>query len=228
MSMLYLAYGSNLNKSQMRQRCPTARPVGTIMLEDAKLVFRGVADCAPTHGSFTPCGLWLVNTPDIRALDAYEGVSRGLYKKEKIKVLRFGKQQDALIYLMESEGIFPPRQSYVDTIRQGYKDFGLDTAYLDQAIAWTWEHKKPDEQTERRRKRQKLSGDTMLVRLPAHFAERRPAAANGHNLETRRQALEDKILIESFYDSNRRPGKKSKRENLDDYLRRAKREGIPH
>ena len=33
MAKLYVAYGSNLNKEQMRYRCPTAKFVGTGIIE---------------------------------------------------------------------------------------------------------------------------------------------------------------------------------------------------
>jgi hypothetical protein len=43
--MLYFAYGSNLNIAGMAQRCPAAKPVSRFLLPNARLVFRGVADC---------------------------------------------------------------------------------------------------------------------------------------------------------------------------------------
>ena len=42
--MLYIAYGSNMNKNQMRIRCPKAKPMGAYFLDGWRLVFRGVAD----------------------------------------------------------------------------------------------------------------------------------------------------------------------------------------
>ena len=41
---LYAAYGSNLNKAQMQKRCPKSKPFGVIVLDDFRLVFKGVAD----------------------------------------------------------------------------------------------------------------------------------------------------------------------------------------
>ena len=38
---MYIAYGSNLNKEQMARRCPTARYVGTGMVEGYELKFKG-------------------------------------------------------------------------------------------------------------------------------------------------------------------------------------------
>lgn len=37
MSKIYVAYGSNLNKEQMAYRCPTARFLGTGVIEDYEL-----------------------------------------------------------------------------------------------------------------------------------------------------------------------------------------------
>lgn len=39
--MYYLAYGSNLNISDMKIRCPKARPVGNAILNDHRLLFCG-------------------------------------------------------------------------------------------------------------------------------------------------------------------------------------------
>ena len=38
---LYLAYGSNMNQTQMAFRCPTAEVVGTSELKGYELLFRG-------------------------------------------------------------------------------------------------------------------------------------------------------------------------------------------
>ena len=55
---LYLAYGSNLNVSQMSSRCPDAIPMGGFYLPDYKLVFRGVADIEYEKGNAIPVGMW--------------------------------------------------------------------------------------------------------------------------------------------------------------------------
>jgi len=40
----YLAYGSNLNLTQMKHRCPKAKPIGTINLNGYRLVYKGSAE----------------------------------------------------------------------------------------------------------------------------------------------------------------------------------------
>ena len=41
MKKYYLAYGSNLNVHQMKYRCPTARIVGTAVIRDYELLYKG-------------------------------------------------------------------------------------------------------------------------------------------------------------------------------------------
>lgn len=38
---LYVAYGSNLDKKQMKYRCPLARPVQSGYLDNWQLIYRG-------------------------------------------------------------------------------------------------------------------------------------------------------------------------------------------
>lgn len=170
--ILYAAYGSNLNKAAMRRRCCDARPLGKFYLTDARLVFRGVADVEYSPGDRVPCGLWSISPADEARLDRYEGVGSGFYYKERGIKLRFrGEEHSPLIYLMRSMGVYPPSASYVDSIRDGYKDFGLDESYLDQAIVDSFTNKKPDRQTRERRTRQLNNPRTRrLVPMPESVA----------------------------------------------------------
>lgn len=151
-SKLYLAYGSNLNKSQMRRRCSTARALGTVMLNDAKLVFRGAADAIYSPGDKVPCGVWRLFPDDEAALDRAEGIRSGHYAKEMVEL---DNGDEALLYVMTSQGICPPSQYYFDTIAQGYRDFGLDLGYLHVALQHSYLEKEHDAWTHARRKRQK-------------------------------------------------------------------------
>lgn len=136
--MYYFAYGSNLNKGQMRFRCPKAKPVGKVILPDARLVFKGPADVECEEGSEVQGGLWKITKACEIALDRYEGVRSGMYRKEyiAIAVAENGKREeaDALIYLMNSDEYYPPTEGYVDCIRMGYRDFGLDLKALTAAV----------------------------------------------------------------------------------------------
>lgn len=57
---IYFAYGSNLHLEQMKQRCPTAKLLGTGRIENYTLLFRGPCQedtfltVEPKQGSFVP------------------------------------------------------------------------------------------------------------------------------------------------------------------------------
>lgn len=136
---LYLAYGSNLNLEQMANRCPTARPVGSAILKDYQLLFRGghggsVATVEPCKGKTVPCLLWEITPADEVALDRYEGFPF-LYRKETIKVKQGKKLVDAMVYIMNGERpLGTPSCFYYSVILDGYKSVGFDTAILKRAV----------------------------------------------------------------------------------------------
>ena len=126
MSRLYFAYGSNLNKSQMALRSPTAKALGSAYFPNWRLVFRGVADIEEgDEHDLLPVGIWSIEESDEAALDRYEGVSSGLYRKVEINGM--------LTYRMNQSGIHSPSSYYFDTILNGYRDFSLDTSELYNA-----------------------------------------------------------------------------------------------
>jgi hypothetical protein len=59
----YIAYGSNLNKEQMEDRCPGAKVVGTAELKNYRLLFKGsltgsYLTVEPEMGCSVPVGVW--------------------------------------------------------------------------------------------------------------------------------------------------------------------------
>lgn len=141
----YIAYGSNLNIPQMRMRCPGARIIGTSVIEDYQLLFKGsktgsYLTIEPMEGSEVPVVIWEVTETDEKALDRYEGYPNFYYKKEMtldIKGIITGKvrRRDAFVYIMHEErelGI--PSWYYVNTCLDGYRAFGFDEKYLFDAI----------------------------------------------------------------------------------------------
>jgi len=140
---LYVAYGSNLNTTQMRLRCPTAKIVGSDILENYQLLFRGgngnaVATIEPMEGYHVPVLVWEVTAEDEVALDVYEGFPT-LYRKEPI-VIRLGDERhEAFVYIMnvtDEHGnireIGKPSMHYLHTILEGYEHaYCADLAEFD-------------------------------------------------------------------------------------------------
>lgn len=130
--MKYVAYGSNLNVNQMKFRCPTAKKIGSGIIENYELLFRGdkhhaVATIEPKLGSSVQVGIWDIQPSDEKNLDLYEGFPR-LYQKDKFEVeLENGTTVMAMGYVMDDR--YPlnlPSDVYASTILKGYGDFGLD------------------------------------------------------------------------------------------------------
>lgn len=144
MSKLYVAYGSNLNMEQMKDRCPGAQFVGTGVVENHELQFKGSlynahATIAPKEGSSVPVGIWTIQKRDESNLDGYEGYrpkGGGYYDKEQIPVkMDDGRTLNGMVYIMDQRKDFGhPSPGYYHTVRQGYLDCGLDTAVLDRAV----------------------------------------------------------------------------------------------
>jgi gamma-glutamylcyclotransferase (GGCT)/AIG2-like uncharacterized protein YtfP len=129
---LYFSYGSNLNKAQMKERCPRAKALQRAVLDDHALEFvsktkgRGVATVIPQKGESVPGGVWSITEKCLKSLDMYEGYPN-VYNREERKVrLESGETVSAIIYFMTPgfEQSFPLSR-YVELIVQGYKDFGI-------------------------------------------------------------------------------------------------------
>lgn len=145
MKRYYLAYGSNLNVTQMRFRCPTARVVGTAVIEDYELLFKGSKSGSyltiePKEGAKVPVAVWSVEEEDEAALDRYEGFPTFYYKKEMQIVVTGIKSKkerlrDAFVYIMhEDRQLGIPTWNYVQTCITGYNTFKFDQSLLMKAI----------------------------------------------------------------------------------------------
>ncbi len=141
----YVAYGSNLNIRQMQMRCPGARVVGTSVIEDYELLFKGsktgsYLTIEKREGASVPVAVWLVTAEDEEALDRYEGFPSFYYKKElvlPVTGIRSGKvrRRRAFVYIMHEEReLGVPHKGYVTTCLKGYQSFGFDPALLVRAL----------------------------------------------------------------------------------------------
>jgi len=164
---LYLAYGSNLHKASMKVRCPSAKPVGKLYLTNARLVFRSVADVEYTSDpeARVPVGVWSITRECELSLNRYEGVSIGVYDRYHLPV----GEERALMYMMRDTGIAPPGAYYYDIIEKGYRDFGLDTKWLREALRHSHAEKNITRQIRERRERSP-SRHGNVVSLPEEVA----------------------------------------------------------
>ena len=137
---LYVAYGSNLNTYQMRYRCPSARLVGTGVVKDHELQFKGRKDSAhatiaPSEGSTVPVAVWELQPRDEKALDRYEGFPNYYFKQDIPVEMKNGETINGMVYIMNLRQDFGiPSPGYVQTVSEGYHNCRLDTSVLKNAI----------------------------------------------------------------------------------------------
>ena len=140
----YIAYGSNLNVYQMRFRCPSARIIGTAVIPNYELLFKGsktgsYLTIEPKKDSSVPVAVWETTAEDEAALDRYEGYPAFYYKKElvlPIKGIKTSKLRNRKVYVYimhEDRPIGIPSSQYVRTCLEGYRDFGFDMEILKKA-----------------------------------------------------------------------------------------------
>ena len=132
--MLYFAYGSNLHHFQMRKRCKDSKFLKKINLRDFRLTFRSkyrAADIEPKKNSIVPGGLFKISKSDEKKLDIYEDYPN-LYKKYYF--FYYGKK--VMTYTMVKKSLFKfPTERYLNIVKRGYKDCGLNEKFLIKGLA---------------------------------------------------------------------------------------------
>ncbi len=130
--MLYFAFGSNLNRKQMKRRCKDSKYIGCYSLKNYKLVFRnyflggGVADIQKDKNSTVLGAIYKISKKDEKELDVYEDYPK-TYIKKYFKIL--GKK--VMFYYMPKKTMHvPPSKRYLNLIIQGYKDCGYKNNYI--------------------------------------------------------------------------------------------------
>jgi len=130
---LYFAYGSNMDIDAMAARCPKSQPVGAAMLRDHRIVImqEGYASIVRQRGAIVYGLLWDVALSDVRALDAYEAVGAGMYRKilQPVKRLQGGAAR-ALVYVGRGAGGGAPLAGYLENVVACARSLGLPEAYV--------------------------------------------------------------------------------------------------
>ena len=141
MQMLYIAYGSNMNLSQMDYRCPQSKVVGNGKIVGWKLVFNVHADVVETKNlnDEVPVVLWNIHDNDWYMLDRYEGYPSYYIKRIVDVITDSGEVVKAVVYVMANnrKGVCPPDEYYFNTVLTGYNDNGINTDVLFDALHYS-------------------------------------------------------------------------------------------
>jgi gamma-glutamylcyclotransferase (GGCT)/AIG2-like uncharacterized protein YtfP len=130
---LYFAYGSNMDVAAMARRCPASRPLGPARLARHRFAIlqAGYATVERDPRSTVHGLLYDLALADVHALDRYEDIARGLYRKAVQPVLRKGAGPvGALVYVGVGPGGGEPRPGYMDGVIAAARTAGLPAAYI--------------------------------------------------------------------------------------------------
>ncbi len=132
--MYYFAYGSNINKQQMLQRCPDSKPMFVATLPNYKLVFvgwsrqwrGGVASVRPFKGEKVLGAIYEISEGNLKQLDGCEGYPGGYNRHNVIVFDEDGNAIEAITYIKPglSEEAQPSKE-YLEIIQHGYKDWRI-------------------------------------------------------------------------------------------------------
>ena len=114
--VLYAAYGSNMDSAQMAERCPHSPQQGTGWLEGWRLTFGGeelgwegaLATVVEDEAERVFVVLYDVSESDEKALDRWDGVTLGCYRKFTVRVQTLEGDVAAWLYVLNGyEGGLP-------------------------------------------------------------------------------------------------------------------------
>lgn len=132
--MYYFAYGANLNKKIMLERCPDSKPVFTAVLPNYKLVFAdwsrkwwgGVASIKPLKGERVRGAIYEISDQCLRRLDRDEGYPHS-YNRLKVTVFDEDSEPiEAIAYIKAGQlEEASPSKEYLAVVQQGLRDWRL-------------------------------------------------------------------------------------------------------
>jgi len=138
-TILYFAYGSNMNVDQMAERCPGADCLGVAELRDHAwmISLRNVATVRFSPGRIVYGVLWSIAPGHEQTLDRFEVVARGNYGRHWFPVVRRGGEVvTPLIYIDHRAIPGTPKPGYVERVVAGAQAHGLPEAYVRELLAW--------------------------------------------------------------------------------------------
>jgi gamma-glutamylcyclotransferase len=130
----YFAYATNLDKKQMKERCPMARPVSMVTLHHYRLVFRGwsrrwrggLATIQPFRGEKVPGAIYELSEEDMKRLDKHEDCPASCSRIRVGVNNDFGELIEAETYVGVGRAEeAKPSKEYLAVIQQGYRDWGI-------------------------------------------------------------------------------------------------------
>ena len=135
---IYAAYGSNMNPAQMAARCPHSPQHGTGWLEGWRLTFGGedlswegaLGTVVEAAGERVFVVLYDLTEADEAALDSWDGVTLGYYRKLKVRVATLDGDVLAWLYVVNSYEGGLPSALYLAAMAEAAEVAGAPADYV--------------------------------------------------------------------------------------------------
>jgi len=135
---LYFAYGSNMDRAAMLQRCPASKPFGLARLMRHRFIIfdEGYASVVRDPHRVVWGMVWDLALADVPALDRYESLSTGLYAKVIQPVVTVQGPRRAVVYVGRSARPGAPLPGYMEGVIEAAQHAGLPEDYIKSLGAW--------------------------------------------------------------------------------------------
>lgn len=157
---LYFAYGANMDIADMAKRAPNSKPLCLARLPRHRFIImkEGYASVIRDARSAVHGLLWDLAMADLKPLDRFEGLDRGLYVKINQPVILEASlaqvvpdiasgdasskakptgAKRALVYVASSAEPGKPRPGYLESILAAAAEIGLPPAYRKELAGWS-------------------------------------------------------------------------------------------
>jgi gamma-glutamylcyclotransferase (GGCT)/AIG2-like uncharacterized protein YtfP len=135
---MYAAYGSNMDPAQMAQRCPHSPQRTTGWLQGWRLTFGGedlgwegaLATVVEADGHQVFVALYEMSDADEAALDSWDGVTLGYYRKSKVRIATLDGDVLAWLYVLNDYEGGLPSARYLGILADAAEAAGAPSDYV--------------------------------------------------------------------------------------------------
>jgi hypothetical protein len=137
--ILNFAYGSNMSRALMARRCPGAQALGVATLIGWRFVVipEGYGSIAPHPGGIVHGVLWRLTPRDLAAINAYESLDSGLYRRRVLPVRSDAGCRSVLVYVSGRGGAGRPRPGYIGLVVRAAQEWNLPARYIETLRRWS-------------------------------------------------------------------------------------------
>jgi gamma-glutamylcyclotransferase len=140
--VLYFAYASNMNFTQMKRWCPASRFLKAAFLEGHRFVYDGysvtwdgaVGNILRADSEHVWGALFEITEKDRLSLDAFEGYPRTYDRKEVEVEDAEGNIYRAMTYARAGRAAGKPHPDYERVVLDGAKDCHLPEVYVEKSL----------------------------------------------------------------------------------------------